>query len=397
MPNTILTPTQVTREALRILHNKLNFIGAIDRQYDNSFAKTGAKIGEQLKVRLPNRYTIRTGSNMSAQYITEQSVTLAVATQKGVDLTFSSFELTMQLDDFSKRILEPAMAVLAANIEADAFSMYQDIYNLVGSPATVPNSLLVYLQAKQKLNEFLAPKDGNRSAIINSAAMAATVDALKGLFHSADQIDKQYREGLLGKTAGLSFYENDLVPVHTNGNKVAGVTVSGASQTGSSLNIGNVANLDTFKEGTVFTIAGVNAIHPETRQSYGFLQQFVVTADVTMSTTTGTIAISPPITVTGAYQTVTASPADGAAITIVGAASTGYAQNIAFHKSAFTFVSADLEMPQGVDFAAREVYDGISMRIIRDYTIASDQFPCRIDVLYGFKTLLPQLACRITA
>ena len=397
MPNTILTPTQVTREALRILHNKLNFIGAIDRQYDNSFAKTGAKIGEQLKVRLPNRYTIRTGSNMSAQYITEQSVTLAVATQKGVDLTFSSFELTMQLDDFSKRILEPAMAVLAANIEADAFSMYQDIYNLVGSPATVPNSLLVYLQAKQKLNEFLAPKDGNRSAIINSAAMAATVDALKGLFHSADQIDKQYREGLLGKTAGLSFYENDLVPVHTNGNKVAGVTVNGASQTGSSLNIGNVANLDTFKEGTVFTIAGVNAIHPETRQSYGFLQQFVVTADVTMSTTTGTIAISPPITVTGAYQTVTASPADGAAITIVGAASTGYAQNIAFHKSAFTFVSADLEMPQGVDFAAREVYDGISMRIIRDYTIASDQFPCRIDVLYGFKTLLPQLACRITA
>jgi hypothetical protein len=131
MANTLLTPSVITKEALAILHQKLNFVGSIDRQYDNQYAKSGAKIGNDLKIRLPNEFTVRTGAALSSQDVTESSVTLSVATQKGVDFTFSSEELSMHIDQFKERYIEPAMAVLASNIESDAFSMSKDVYNFV--------------------------------------------------------------------------------------------------------------------------------------------------------------------------------------------------------------------------------------------------------------------------
>jgi hypothetical protein len=396
MANSILTPTAVTREALRILHQKLTFVGNVNRQYDDSFAKTGAKIGDTLKIRLPNQYVVRTGKTLSTQDTTENSVSLTVGTQKGVDINFSSAELTLSLDDFSDRILEPAMAVLAANIEADALNMYKDVYNSVGTAGTVPADLLTYLTAKQKLDENLAPMDKNRTIHTLPNASVKLVDALKGLFQDSSAISEQYREGKMGRTAGFDFYQNTLLPTHTLGNKVSSVTVNGASQTGSTLNIGGVANADTFKQGTVFTIAGVYQVHPESKAAYSSLQQFVVTADATMTTTTGSITIAPAMVATGALQNINATAASGAAITIVGSASTSYGQNLAFHKDAFAFATADLLMPKGVDFAAREVYDGVSMRIVRMYDITNDNFPCRLDVLYGYKAIRPQLACRIT-
>ncbi len=396
MANSILTPTAVTREALRILHQKLTFVGNVNRQYDDSFAKTGAKIGDTLKIRLPNQYVVRTGKTLSTQDTTENSVSLTVGTQKGVDINFSSAELTLSLDDFSDRILEPAMAVLAANIEADALNMYKDVYNSVGTAGTVPADLLTYLIAKQKLDENLAPMDKNRTIHTLPNASVKLVDALKGLFQDSSAISEQYREGKMGRTAGFDFYQNTLLPTHTLGNKVSSVTVNGASQTGSTLNIGGVANADTFKQGTVFTIAGVYQVHPESKAAYSSLQQFVVTADATMTTTTGSITIAPAMVATGALQNINATAASGAAITIVGSASTSYGQNLAFHKDAFAFATADLLMPKGVDFAAREVYDGVSMRIVRMYDITNDNFPCRLDVLYGYKAIRPQLACRIT-
>lgn len=396
MANSILTPTAVTREALRILHQKLTFVGNVNRQYDDSFVKTGAKIGDTLKIRLPNQYVVRTGKTLSTQDTTENSVSLTVGTQKGVDINFSSAELTLSLDDFSDRILEPAMAVLAANIEADALSMYKDVYNSVGTAGTVPADLLTYLTAKQKLDENLAPMDKNRTIHTLPNASVKLVDALKGLFQDSSAISEQYREGKMGRTAGFDFYQNTLLPTHTLGNKVSGVTVNGASQTGLTLNIGGVANADTFKQGTVFTIANVFQVHPESKAAYSSLQQFVVTADATMTTTTGSIAIAPAMVATGATQNINATAASGAAITIVGSASTSYGQNLAFHKDAFAFATADLLMPKGVDFAAREVYDGVSMRIVRMYDITNDNFPCRLDVLYGYKAIRPQLACRIT-
>jgi hypothetical protein len=397
MANSFLTPQQITREALRVLHNKLTFIGNINRQYDDSFAKSGAKIGDTLKIRLPNQYTVRTGKTLAAQDVGEQSVSLQIATQKGVDVNFSSAELTMSLDDFSSRILEPAMAVLASSLEADAFSMYKDVYQQVGTAGTVPNTLLTYLQARARLNNSLTPMDANRSTHLSPLATATIVDALKGLFQDSSAIREQYREGSMGRTAGFDWYENPLVPSHTNGTKVSGVTVNGASQTGATLNIGGVANTNTLTKGSVFTIAGVFEVHPETKAVTSRLQSFVVAADATMTGTTGAITISPAIVTSGATQNVSASPADTAAITFVGSASTGYEQEMAFHRDAFAFATADLVLPRGVDFAAREVFDGVSMRIVRAYDINNDAFPCRIDVFYGYKTIRPQMACRITS
>jgi len=396
MANALLTPTAVTREALRILHEKLNFVGNINRQYDDSFAKEGAKIGDSLKIRLPNQYEVRDGATLSTQDTTETSTTLQVATQKGVDLNFTSKDLTTDLDDFSKRILDPAMSVLAANIEADAFSMYKDVWNSVGTVGTTPAGLTPFLDGRTKLNKALAPKDSQRCAIINSEASAATVDALKGLFHDSKEVAKQYREGAMGKTAGLMFFENESTPVHTNGTMGGTALVNGASQTGATIAIDGLSASGTVTAGTTFTLAGVYAVHPETKESYAHLQQFTVTADATASTgAIAALAISPSIITSGATQTVSGSPADNAAITWQGAASAVIPQNLVFHKDAFTFATADLVMPSGVDFAAREVFDGISMRIVRAYDINNDKFPCRLDVLYGYKAIRPEIASRV--
>lgn len=392
MPNTILTPTAVTREALRVLHQKLNFVGNIKRDYDDSFAKSGAKIGDSLKIRLPNEYTVRSGATLSAQDTTESSTTLQVATQKGVDLNFTSVDLTMSLDDFSARILEPAMAVLAANIEADALTMALDVYNNVnniGSAITFAK----LLGSRKVLNDNLTPMDNNRSMILNTQDNVDLVDALKGLFQDSTAITKQYKEGMMGRTGGFDFYENTLLANQTTGTCAAatGYTISGAGQTGSTLAIATGAN--TFKKGDIITLAGCNRVHPETKADTGVSQQFVVTADYAGGA--GNISISPAIVTSGGRQNVTASPTNGGAIAKIGGASAIYKPSLAFHKDAFCFATADLVMPSGVDFAAREVQDGISMRVVRQYDINNDKFPTRLDVLYGFKTLRAQLACRI--
>ena len=396
MANTLLTPDQITREALRVLHEKAIFINKIDRQYDSSFAVDGAKIGNSLRVRLPNKYTVRSGATLSTQDTTENSVTLSVSNQKGVDLNFTSQDLTLSLDDFSKRIIEPAMSVLVADIEADAFNMTKNVYNTVGTVGTTPAGLTPFLDARTKLNKDLAPKDNQRCVILESEASAATVDALKGLFQDSNQISKQYKEGMLGKTAGFEFFESESIYTHTNGTQGGTPLVNGAGQTGASLVVDGFTAGATITAGTVFTIAGVNKVHPEAKKDYGIPQQFVVTADATADGTGAvTLSISPSITTTGAEQNVSAAPADNAALSLVGGASASIPNNLAFHKSAFTFATADLVMPQGVDFASRQVYDGVSIRIVRQYDINNDAFPCRLDILYGYKALRPELSCRI--
>lgn len=396
MPNALLTPTMVTRKALMILHQKLNFIGSINRQYDDSFAKSGAKIGDSLKIRLPNEYTVRTGANLSTQDTNERSVTLAVSNQKGVDVTFSSAEMTLSIDDFAERILEPAMAVLAANIEADALSMALDVYqavNNVGSAITLKNAL----QARKLLTDSLAPSS-NRTLLLNTQDNLDLVDGLKGLFQDSTEIARQYREGAVGRTAGFGdIYENTLLPSQTTGTAVSVTTytVNGAvTANGSSAVTVASAGATTFKKGDVFTVVGCNRVHPETKADTGALQQFVVTADYAGGA--GSLQFAPAIYTSGGSQNVTAGGLpNGAALTKVGAANTVYKPSLAYHRDAFTFATADLVMPQGVDFAAREVYDGLSMRIVRQYAISTDTMPCRIDILYGYKTLRAQLAARI--
>lgn len=395
MANSILTPTAVTRKALQILHQKLNFVGSINRQYDDSFAKTGAKIGDSLKIRLPNQYTVRTGASLSTQDTTETSTTLQIATQKGVDITFSSNELTLSLDDFSDRILQPAMAVLAANIEADALSMALDVYqavNNVGSAITLNKALA----ARKALVDGLAPGN-DRTLILNTQDNLDLVDGLKGLFQDSAEIAKQYRDGMVGRTAGFgSIYENTLLSSQTTGTAPSTTlyTINGATATGATGVVVQTGTA-TFKKGDVITLAAVNRCHPETKADTGVLQQFVVTADYAGGA--GTLAISPPIygPTSAGLQNVVALPLTGAAIVKVGGASAVYKPSLAFHKDAFTFATADLLLPGGVDFAAREVYDGISMRIVRQYAISTDTMPCRLDVLYGYKTIRAQLAARI--
>lgn len=395
MPNSILTPTAVTRKALAILHQKLNFIGSINRQYDDSFAKTGAKIGDSLKIRLPNEYTVRTGANLSTQDTAEISTTLQVASQKGVDVTFSSSELTLSLDDFADRILEPAMAVLAANMEADALSMALDVYqavNNIGAPITLNKALT----ARKVLVDALTP-GSDRTLLLNTQDNLDLVDGLKGLFQDSTEIAKQYRDGMVGRTAGFgSIFENTLLGSQTTGTALSATTytVNGAVTTNGSAAVTVAVGATTFKKGDVFTVAGCNRVHPETKADTGVLQQFVVAADYAGGA--GSLTFAPAIYTTTGRQNVTAGGMpNGAAIVKVGGASAVYKPSLAFHKNAFTFATADLQMPQGVDFSAREVFDGLSMRIVRQYAIATDTFPCRIDVLYGYKTIRAQLAARI--
>jgi hypothetical protein len=392
MANAILTPTAVTREALVVLHQKLNFIGSINHQYDDSFAKDGAKIGDSLKIRLPNEYVVRNGITMVPQDTTEASTTLQVASIKGVDLSFTSQELTLSLQDFSDRIIEPAMSVLAANIEADALSMGLDVYNVVNNIGS-SLSMRAALQARKQLVDCLAP-GSSRSLLLNTQDNLDLVDNLKGLFQDQTQVAKQYREGKVGTTAGFGdIFENTLMPSQNTGTAASATTytVNGAAQVGAGVVVATGAT--TFKKGDVVTFAGCNRVHPETKTDTGALQQFVVTADYAGGA--GTLAISPLIVISTGRQNVTASPTNGGAVVKVGGASAIYKPSLAFHKDAFTFATADLVQPKGVDFAAREVMDGISMSMVRQFVIGDRSFPCRIDVLYGYKTLRAQHASRI--
>lgn len=392
MPNTILTPTAVTREALRVLHQKLNFVGNIVRDYDDSFAQKGAKIGDTIKVRLPNQYVVRDGATLNAQDTTESSVSLQISSQKGVDLNFTSGELTLSLDDFSQRILEPAMSVLAANIEADALNMALDVYQAVNNIGSAI-SLNKVLMGRKALNDALAPMDNQRTALLNTQDNVDLIDSLKGLFQDSEAIKKQYKEGIMGRTAGLDFYENTLLANQTTGTAASATTytVNGANQTGSGVVV--AAGATTFKKGDIVTFAGCTRVHPETKADTGVLHQFVVTADYAGGA--GTLPISPAIVTTGGAKNVAASPTNGGAVTKVGGASAIYKPSLVFHKEAFAFATADLIMPGGVDFAARETIDGLSCRIVRAYDINNDKFPCRLDILYGYKTLRAQLAARI--
>lgn len=396
MANTLLTVDEITREALRVLHQKTTFLGSINRQYDSSFAQEGAKIGSALRIRKPNQYVIRTGRTMSANDVVEQSVTLNVTSQAGVDLNFTSADLTLSLDDFSKRIIQPAMAVVGSYMEATVLTgLTKKVYNLVDQDATAV-SLLAFGLGRQKLQDNLAPDDGQRSALLSTTHEVKLVDALKGLFHQSTAIDQQYREGVMGRTQGFEFMSSTHVLDHTTGTaaKTTGYTVNGATEDGSTITI--QTGTTTFLVGDVVTFAGCNRVHPETKVDTGVLQQFVVTANSGSSATS--LAISPAIVVSGALQNVSGYPTDTGAVVKVGAgASEKLNGSLVYHKDAFTVATADLILPTGVDFAAREVFEGISLRIIRAYDISDDAFPCRVDVLFGYEALYPQLAARIHA
>lgn len=402
MANALLTISLITREALRVLENNLTFTKLVNRQYDDRFGVEGAKIGTTLNVRKPPRYIGRVGQAINIENSIETQVPVTLNTQRGVDIQFSSQDLALSIDDFSDRFIKPAIASIANAIDADGLSQYTAVYNSVGTPGTVPNALLTYLNSGVLLNNNAAPMDGDRYMVISAQMQATIVDALKGLFQASAAIAEQYRKGEMGQTIGFEWYMDQNVANFTVGPQGGVPTMSlVANQSGSSINtIGwTAAAAARLVVGDTFTIANVNGVNPQSRQSTRALQQFVVTAPVASDGAgAATIQIAPPIVGPGsAFQTVDALPAASAAITVVGAAGQQSLQGMAFHKDWITLACADLPLPGGVDMAAR-VSDrqlGMSVRLVRAYNISTDQFPCRLDILYGWAPLRPELAVRV--
>lgn len=393
MTNTLLTPSVIAKRGLAILRNNLGMSSRVYREYANEFTKVGGTV----TIRKPNRFTVSSGPALSVQNVVEPSTTITVDQQKHVDFSFTSVELTLTIDEFARRYLEPAMATLANHVDYTLLSLYKDVANSVGTPGTTPATYAVMGAAMQKLDE-MAANPANRTTVLNPAAHWAMADALKGLFNPNAQIGRIVQRGELGEIASGMIFTDQNVNLHTTGPRGGTPLVNGAAQSGATLVTDGwtAAAANRVKQGDVFTIAGVYAVNPQNRQSTGSLQQFVVTAD-TSSDGSGnaTIPISPSITTSGAYQTVDAAPADNAALTFIGTASTAYPQNLVFSPDAFAMVTVPLELPRGVHFAAREEDGGISMRIVSAYDINNDVIPTRIDILYGMKTLYAEQAARI--
>ena len=401
MSNSILTIDMITRKALEILENNLVLTRNVNRQYDDSFAVEGAKIGSTLRIRLPDRALVTDGAALQVQDDNEQFTTLTVASQKHIGVNFTSAELTMQLDDFAERVLKPRISQLASSIDADVANAYKQIYSSVGTPGTTPATSLVLLQANQKLNEYAAPMN-SRYATVNPAANAGLVEGMKGLFNPVDTISRQFKNGMMGQ--GVLGYDeinmSQSIKQHLTGSRnvagTVGTTVSTQGQ--ATIDLSGLGAGNTVNVGDVFTVAGRYSVNPQTRESTGSLQQFVVTQAATAdgSGNAAGVQISPAMyTSTNALATVNSFPTSGDVVTFVGAASTSYPQNLVYQKDAITFATADLLLPQGVDMASRAVHNGISLRVVRQYDINNDRMPCRIDVLYGYNTIRAPMAARI--
>jgi hypothetical protein len=320
--------------------------------------------------------------------------------------------LTLQWQDFSDRVLKPAIATIANKIDTDGLMMAKRYTSAaVGTPGTTPNALLTYANAGAYMAQEGTPRDGMWSMVLEPIAMATIVDANKGLFQQSDQIGEQYMSGLMGRALGFKWHEDQNVNVHTVGPLGGTPLVDGASQSTTSgwaaytdlLTKGWTSSAATrLNRGDIVTLAGVNAVNPQNRATLGRLRQFVVasTTEGNVSSTSGgaaTLRLRPAIISAGQFQNVSAAPADNAAVTVLGAANTQTPTNIAFHRDAYVLGMADLEMPEGVHFSGR-VSDkqlGISIRMVRQYTINNDSIPARFDVLYGWYPLLPEMATRV--
>lgn len=389
MANSLLTSSIITREVAMVLAEKLTFLRRVNRQYDDQYARTGAKIGDTLKIRLPSRGTVRTGRVANLQDLVDRTVDLTIANQYGIDLGATSADMALSIDDFRDRYIEPKVADLASTIEGHVLE--QNAYkvpNVAGDYGPLDDWSTV-LEAGKKLSDNLVPRSDRTMLVGNTAEMQA-LDAFKAFFNHQGEIGKQYREGQMGRAGGFDWFSSSLMPTYTRGTANAGYLVNGAGQTGSTLAVDT--GTGTLAQGDVFTIAGVFAVHPQTKESLGYLQEFTVTSAYAGGA--GSVSISPALTATGPEQNVSNAPADNAAITVKGVASTAYQNNIAFAKDAFAFVTADLPLPPKMD-ASRVTYQGISLRYINGYDITNDMFVSRIDILWGAELIRPEMAVRI--
>lgn len=416
MSNTLLTISKITNEALMVLENELTFTGEVDRNYDDQFAVVGAKIGATVNVRRPGRFVGTTGPNLNVEDFNETSVPVTLDTQFHVDTQFTTQDLALSLDMFSDRVLKPAVAAIANKIDYDGLSLARlKTANIVGTAGTAPTSLLTYLTAQAFLDAEGAPRDGRRSCIVEPFTSATIVDSLKGLFNPAKQVSDQFEKGLMGvDSAGMKWKMDQNVGAQTFGAWTTTASTLTANTTSIGISSGWASSSTititagaavTLRAGDVITIANVFAVNPQNRQAYGSnrARNFVVNSTVTGSGALS-VSVSPAIITGGQFQNVTI-PTTSATATVtpfsIGTSATGTVspQNIVMHRNAFTLAMADLEMPDGVHFAGRasDKELGLSIRVVRQYTINNDSIPTRLDVLYGWAPLYPELSCRVAA
>lgn len=399
-------PGIIAKLAAGSLVDKLQFTKSIDKADKSDFdGKNGYSAGDTIYISKPARFTPQTTFDITSgiQDIVEEKVplTLDIISTVGIQIDSFQFATEIQVKEVFTRVVEPAVQSIAQDIEARMLTKAKDsVYNVVGTPGSTTFESATVLAAKTRMNKFLTPKDDNRFFLHDSESGAAAVDARKGLFQSSSKIAEQYASGVIGMADGFSWLENEMLPIHTNGNDVV-FLVNGtiSTQGAATINIdGITATTGTVKKGTVFTVANVFAVHPQTKAVYNFLQPFVVTADFTADGS-GQVAatVSPAMYTTGPRQNVNSFPQDNAATTVLtGAASTGYLQNLAFHKSAFRMVSVPLVMPEKVEVAAQETFEGITVALVRAFDVLQRKMITRLDFLGGFVSVRPEWACRIT-
>jgi len=414
MANNLLTISKITNEALMVLENELTFTSEVDRNYDDQFAVVGGKIGATVNVRRPGRFVGATGPALSVEDFNETSVPVTLTTQFQVATQFTTQDLALSLDMFSDRVLKPAVATIANKIDRDGLLMAKNnTANIVGTAGTAPTGLITYLTAAAYLDSEGAPRDGRRSCIVEPFTSATIVDSLKGLFVPQEAIGEQYRKGLMGRdSGGMNWKMDQNVQAQTFGSyssatlscnvtTATGFLTSGWAQT-STITIGATSAAATLNQGDTFTIAGVYAVNPQNRQAYGSgkLRSFVVTAPVSISSGgTASVTVSPAVITAGQFQNVSVTSTGSQTVTPFNNTGTTSSQNIIMHRNAFTLAVADLELPEGVHFAGRasDKEIGLSLRVVRQYTINNDSIPTRLDVLYGWAPLYPELACRVAS
>ena len=410
MANTLATPSWTTKEVARAFINKLVFLAHVNRTYDDQYVQAGAKVGNTVNARLPQRFTVTDGQALQLQNLYDQTVPITLTNQKNVAFGYSSAQATTELDNIRTRYVNPGAEALANAAEVLAFdNVYRDIYSSVGTPGTTPTATLTYLQAGVKLTDLSTPLMG-RVAMLDPLAMSTLADTTTSLFNPSAVIAENYTEGQFGrKQLGVDgWYQDPVRPTHTTGTYTASTPlVNGADQTGSTISTdGWASGAATLNKGDVFTIAGVNSVNPLSYSSSGRLQQFVVTATTSDSSgAMATLPISPSIITSGALQTVSASPDNNAVITVLGTtaaaggtlATTASPQSFVYHPDAFAFVMADLIKPgAGAESTTvRSKSLGFSIRMVEQYQIGTDQNPSRLDILIGATTIQARLAARV--
>lgn len=391
MANNLLTIDMITRGAVALFRNSNLFLQNIDTQYDNAFGIDGAKIGDTLRIRLPNDFVVSDGPALSVQDTSEQYTSLTLQYQRHVDVSFTSKEKTLSLDNYTELFLMPMMNNLAGNVAATVMANTADgfcnlVANTDGSGNIISPTATTILEAGASLSNNSANMMPGWKLIESPTTDARVTASLSGLLNPATNISEQYRSGQMKNGLGFDFYKDQTVLVHTSGTFTAG-TVSSASQTGSV--IATNAITGTLKKGDIITFDGVYGVNRVTKQTQGTLRQFVVTADVASGATS--IPIYPALVPASngnavQYQTVDVSPASSANINLVTKPSERYYKNFAYSPKAITLGTADLVMPPAVE-TSRHVYDGVSMRAVTQYIIGTDQLATRLDVIFGQKNL----------